>query len=42
MPSYAATKARVNERALVAIRAAVDAELGNVGRGTSARGARES
>jgi enoyl-CoA hydratase len=32
MPSYAATKARVNERALVAIRAAVEAELGDVER----------
>jgi enoyl-CoA hydratase len=32
MASYTATKARINERALVAIRAAIEAELGDVAR----------
>jgi enoyl-CoA hydratase len=38
MPSYAATKARVNERALVAIRAAIAAELGDVERDSAVAG----
>ena len=37
MQSYTATKARINERALVAIRAAVEAEARDVGHDATSR-----
>ena len=41
MPRYTATKARINDRVLVAIRAGVEAELGGVDRAASPGGARD-